>query len=220
MQALIRTALLASVVAACNHAASSSPDATVGPDASTATGLVVSWLTSPIIPGDAGNSITVTGATFELDDVRVIGDAGPGDPRTSQTEFTITWAAGMPPPPDITFADAPTGLYSDVALDADGHLIDDSYSITGNVVIAGVSHAFKVHDRDILDVTMSTSAMLDPGGQVRLPISIALDQALGVVDFTSLDTDNGVLDLDTFDPQMSAFRSKLMDSFAVSNVTD
>src|SRR5262245_7524747 len=82
-----------------------SPDTPMGPP-----GLNVAWKARPSsIPGDVTDKITITSATFRPQILRVIGDAGPGDTRTTQLAFGLSWSSGSAPP-TINFPSAPTGL--------------------------------------------------------------------------------------------------------------
>lgn len=215
MQAVVRSALLVGLFCACHGTDTAAPDA-AGPDAAPgASGLRVTWSSSPQIPGSTSNT-TVTNAVFRIDNLRVIGDAGPGDPRTSETAFVVHWDYDEHPDP-IVFSDAPTGLYSKVTVQADGHLVDYSYEIDGKVEVNGSTQDFVIHDRDALTANIAISTTLDPGGQAQIPIRVRLDDALGVIDFSQLSYDDGHLELDTFDSQMQAFRDKLATSFVLDD---
>jgi len=216
MQAVVRSALLVGLACACHGTDSATPDASIPPDGAGA-GLHVPWSTVPTIPGNASNDITVSTALFRVDSLRVIGDAGPGDPRTSQTSFEVRWSDTMQPA-TVDFADAPTGLYSKVTVQADGHLIDYSYEITGTANVSGTLHLFEIHDRAALTANLDITTTLDPGGAAIVPIRVRFDAALGVLDFSTLHVDDGgTLELDTFDSQMQAFRDKLTTSFEVGD---
>lgn len=212
MRAAICTTILLGAVA-CHHSVAEAPDAG-SPDSHVAElGLVVPWATTPAIPGASG-AFTVTSAQFRVANVRLIGDAGTGDPRTSLDNFLLTWDASHQPAP-ASFVAAPSGLYSKVTLTVDGHLEEDSYDIAGTVMVGGVSHPFKVHDRDWVDVALQISTTLEPGTQMHVPIDIHLDRALGAVDWSTVYDHDGALDLATYDFQMPAFRDKLAAAFAV-----
>lgn len=219
MQAVVRVALLVAALAACRGTSTATPDGGGGTDAPPgAAGLHVSWASSPAIPGPTGNNVTVETALFRIDSLRVIGDAGPGDPRTSQSTFEVSWAQGEAPQ-TLDFAEAPTGLYSKVTVQADGHLVDYSYEITGTVRFNDTDHEYVIHDLNSLTANIDISTMLDPGGGATVPILVRLDDALGVIDFTTLDSDDGKLQLDTFDAQMPAFRDKLVTSFVLGDTS-
>jgi hypothetical protein len=214
MQAAVRSTLLAGWVCACHSAPAAQPDGVAPPDGPNggASGLHVTWASTPTIPGMASSNVTINSVLFRVDDLRVIGDAGSGDPRTSQESFELKWGASARPD-EIVFGDAPTGVYSKVTLQADGHLIDNSYEITGSVRINDVMKDFEIHDRDALTANVDISVMLEPGGRANVPLRLRFDEALGVIDFTTLRVDDGKLELDTLDLQMPVFRTKLAASF-------
>ena len=176
-------------------------------------GLSITWATSPTtIPGDtADNTLTLAAMTFRLANLRVIGDAGPGDTRTSVDSIQLDWATGAKPK-SVSFADAPTGLYSRVILVADGNLVDYSYELTGTTKLDGTTLPFQIHDRSPLAISLDTSAMLEPDHGLTLGITIRIDQALQSLDFHKLANESGTLVLDTFDNAMSDFREKMMNS--------
>lgn len=216
MQAVVRTALLVGLTCACSGKAPVAPDATSPPDGASGAGLHVPWSTSPTIPGSAGGDVTIQSALFRIDSLRVIGDAGPGDPRTSEFFFETKWSDSSQPD-TIDFPDAPTGLYSQVTVQIDGHLVDYSYEINGTAVVSGETKNFQIHDRNALTANINISTTLDPGGQAIVPIRVRFDDALGVIDFSTLRIDDGILELDTFDAQMPAFRDKLTTSIQLGD---
>lgn len=183
---------------------------TTGDGSSTANeGLQVTW--SAAIPGTVTSDITVSYLLMRVAYLRVIGDAGPGDNRTSVDSIQVGWSLDGGPQA-IMFADAPTGLYSHVAFLADGNLVDYSYEIRGTAKVDGNVTPFAIHDRSPLPVSLDTNAMLEPNAVTDLAIKVHLDQALPSVDWSHLNNNNGTLTLDTFDSGMNDFRSKMIDS--------
>lgn len=215
MQTVVPTCLLFGVIAACHGSDPNAPDGSMMMDGSSSSdhGLAVTWATSPSeIPGDTGDDgSTIASLTFRIANLRVIGDAGPGDTRTSIDSLELDWATDAKPNP-VAFADAPTGLYSHVILLADGNLINYSYEITGTTKLDGNVMPYQIHDRSPLAISLDTSAMLEPNANASLGITIRIDQALQSLDFHKLSNNNGTLVLDTFDNAMSDFRDKMMDS--------
>jgi hypothetical protein len=211
MQAVVRLVLLVGGVAACH---TSDPgdggDGSTDPDgAGGGVGLTVPFFTLPTtIPGQIKTDVTVSRILFRMASLRVIGDAGPGDTRTSQNTFQLTWSEGMKPA-SLVFVDAPSGVYSKVALLADGNLIDYSYEIYGTVKLPDGTHQYKIHDRSPLGAAIDADVMLEPGKRATLNIRVELAPAFDGLDFTMLHDDSGTLELDTFDSQMGDFRSRL-----------
>jgi hypothetical protein len=184
---------------------------------SAASGLSIDWSTQPsTIPGDADSDTTIASMTFRVANLRVIGDAGPGDNRTSIDTLMLQWQTGVQPSP-ISFVDAPSGLYSRVVLLVDGNLVDYSYELAGTTKLSGMTLPYQIHDRSPLGISLDTSTMLDPEHGASLGITIHIDQALQSLDFSKLDNENGTLVLDTFDDAMSDFRTKMTTTVFVAD---
>lgn len=175
-------------------------------------GLVVPFTSKSPIPGDAKSNIHVSRALFRLAYLRVIGDAGPGDTRTSRNHFNLEWNDGTSPSP-VAFADAPAGLYSKVSIRADGETISASYEFDGSVKLKGDDVAFRIHDLEPLEIAMDTDVALDPGKTASVQVRLELESVFDELDFEELPVDQGVRVLATTDPQMPQFRNQLKSSF-------
>ncbi|HEY1556977.1 MAG TPA: hypothetical protein VGF94_19215 [Kofleriaceae bacterium] len=223
MQAVIRIALVSSVLAACGSSPAVTPDSGGGGsnDAGSGEGgFYVHWWSDPKLPGSVGNNATVTSATFRLTTLRVIGDADAGDDRTTKDGVTLDWDSDGYP--DVSsFHDAPSGLYSKIAIALNGLIVQDSYDIEGTVNVggSGATQGFKIHDIVPMNISLDIDNTLQPGSAVDVTVHIDFTSAIGVIDFSTLDTDDGKLDLDTLDSQMPAFRTELQNSFMVANAT-
>ena len=220
MQGMIRCGALAGYLVACFVACNSSNPAGTdsgAPDGSTgAAGMHVTWSTSPAMwPGAIASGFQLDNATFLFDNLKVIGDAGPGDDRTSANAFQLHWdATNMPA--TIDFTDAPTGVYSKVTFQIDGHLIQSSYKLHGHVTVSNVSVPFEIEDREALSLSLQCNRTLAPGGSVTIDVVLNFTDALKSIDWTKVHTDdNGNLELDTTDSQMPSFRNKFASSFAI-----
>src|SRR5579863_3533289 len=162
MQAVIRIALLAGVLAGCSSSHAVTPDGGGGgngdADGGGSGGFYVHWWSDPKLPGNVGNNATVTTATFRLTSLRVIGDADAGDDRTTQDGVTLTWGPDASEYPDVSsFHDAPSGLYSKIAIALNGEIIEDSYDIEGSVVTtagSGATQQFKIHDIAPMNISL------------------------------------------------------------------
>jgi len=222
MQGMIRCGALAGYLVACLVACNSSNPAGTdsgAPDGSTgAAGMHVTWSTSPAMwPGAIASGFQLDNATFLFDNLKVIGDAGPGDDRTSANAFQLHWdATNMPA--TIDFTDAPTGVYSKVTFQIDGHLIQSSYKLHGHVTVSNVSVPFEIEDREELSLSLQCNRTLAPGGSVTIDVVLDFTDALKSVDWTKVHTDDsGNLELDTTDSQMPAFRDKFSKAFAIDS---
>lgn len=178
-------------------------------------GLIVPFSTKSSIPGEVKSDITVSRALFRMAYLRVIGDAGPGDTRTSRDHFTLEWKQATAPSP-LTFGDAPAGLYSKVSIRADGETIADSYEIAGSVVVEDSDVAFRIHDLEPLDISIDTDVALDPGKTASITLRLELDSVFDGIDFAELPTNQGVLELATDDRQMPKFRNRMRSAFAAA----
>ena len=214
MLGLVRYGLATVVLAACHTGASPGADS-----GQTPAGLFVHWSTQPqAIPGDVGSNVTIRQAVFLLDYLRVIGDAGLTDTRTTAIALRIEWGSGTRPD-DVPFTMAPTGLYSKVQLVLDGHLIDNSIHIEGTVVVSGNTRAFEIEDRNGLLVSLNIQRMLQPGETATIGLEVDFANALSGIDWTTLPYDDGRLHLDnqTSGSQLDAFEQHLTESFKVQD---
>ncbi len=151
-----------------------------------------------------------------MSSLRVVGDAGPGDPRTTQSamELGFAWTSSDQRPTTITFDDAPTGLYSQVAIAFDGGS-NDAYEIRGTVEVGSNTFDFRIEDSIPLTFNVSIDEMVSPGETAVIPLRINFSHALDSVDWATLDINDGRLELESGDPQMSMFRVTLIESFEI-----
>jgi len=209
----IRCVVIAGLLAACGDD-SSMP----GSDASTGGGLVVTWASAPITPwpGDLGNGLTIERATFAFDNLRIVGDAAPGDPRTSKQAFELVWETTNAPA-DVGFPDAPGGLYSQLSIRIDGLVAGPSIEFRGHARVNAVDYEYRITDDSPFTTTLAIDKTLRPPAVTTLGLRVDFAHALDAVDFSMLDQNGGRLELDNADPQIALFRTKLMESFTVVN---
>ena len=215
MQGTIRCVVLAGVLVGCPS------DDTVAPDtAPEQSGLIVAWSSEPAVwPSDLGDAVTLERARFAVDSLRVIGDAGPGDPRTTQVTFEVRWD-DTSQPLDVVFSEAPPGLYSQVSIVVDGHLADDSFEIRGHAFVAGNDWEYRIEDQNPLGFTVPIDKVLNPGRATTVAVRINFTHALDAIDFSTLRIEDGHLQLQSTDTQMPVFRQKLVESFEIVSVDD
>jgi hypothetical protein len=180
-------------------------------------GLVVQWGSVPETwPGDLGGGMTIERASFSFDNLRVVGDAGPGDPRTTASGFMVRWDDDTTPS-DLMFSDAPSGLYSQVSMAIDGHLSTETFDIRGHVNVSGTDYEYRIDGDNALAVTVLIDKTLTPPATATVTLKINFGVALGALDFSTLDIDNGRIELDDSDSEMSVFRQKLVESFEITD---
>jgi len=179
-------------------------------------GLVVQWASTPESwPGDVDNGATIERASFALDSLRVVGDAGPGDPRTTASGFMVRWDENTVPSA-VMFADAPSGLYSQISMAIDGHTTTETFELRGHVNIDGTDYEYGIDGDAPLTATIQIEEMLTPPATATVRLRIDFKKALGSLDFKTLPVDGGRIELDDSDPEMVDFRKKLVESFTVT----
>ncbi|MBV8756237.1 MAG: hypothetical protein JO257_03110 [Deltaproteobacteria bacterium] len=219
MQGLIRCGLLAGSLVACHTSSPAGPDGATpdGGGSGGGTGLHVAFTSDPTpIPATLDNGFTLDSVLFRFDNLKVIGDAGPGDPRTTATRFTTKWDS-QSTPTEIDFGDAPTGVYSKVSFQIDGHLIDDSYELQGHVTVAGTSYPFEVEDRSSLSLSLDCNRMLAAGGMNTIKLKLAFKDALETINWSNARNHDGTLTVDDTDPQILMVHSKLTNAISIDN---
>lgn len=217
MQGPIRCAAVAGLLLGCHPGGVDTPvDSQLGPS-----GLRVVWSSTPETwPGDLGPGIQLEQARFALNSLRVVGDAGPGDPRTTigNMEMGFAWDSGEQRPTDITFDDAPTGLYSQIAIVLDrtnsgGN--NNSYELRGHVQIGSETVEYRIQDDRPLTFNVDVDETVSPGESAVIVLRINFQRAIASIDFSRLDIDDDRVELEDGDPQMATFRTKLVESFEV-----
>lgn len=213
MHAVIRWVTIAGLLQGCDTGDMvASVDAPGG-----ARGLVVSWSSVPgPWPGQVGGGVTLERATLSLDSLRVVGDAGPGDPRTTASDLVVRWDEESSPDP-ITFDSAPVGLYSQLSLRFDGGLQSSSIELRGTVVLGDNEYEFRIEDTEAVSVNLATDRTLQPDAPATLRVGVDFAAALAGLDFAALEEDSGRLELGTGDAQMAAFRQRLVAGFSVED---
>lgn len=204
------TGLQLVAVAACGDDATT-PDG----DAAVGGGLVVSWSARPDTwPGDFGDGLTLERATFVFDNLRVVGDAAPGDPRTVKSSFELQWDDAAQPG-DIGFPDAPGGVYSQLSLLIDGHVAGPSIELRGRARVGGTDYEYRLVDNSPFALTLPIDTTLEPPAVARIGLRVDFEAVLDAIDFAALDIEGGRLDLDNSDPQIGVFRATMMAGFVV-----
>lgn len=177
--------VLAVFVTACT---SSPPGPTVdGGGSAQGTGVAVAWRSSPAtLPANVASDQTLDSITFAVGSLDVVGTAGPGDPRTTAENVTLTWDQTGTPPPTM-FVDAPSGPYSSIALTLDGHLANATVDIHGTY--DGVP--CELEDRASFSVSLPIQRTLDAGGSLAIGVKIDFADALSSIDWSQANFDDG-----------------------------
>ena len=216
------------VFAGCHQASLDAIDAPVvdTPDApANALGVIVPWSARPSLPGVLNDRITVSEATFHISHLQIVGDAGPGDERTTRSRYSLSWNSLGPPAPE-NFPNAPIGVYSKITIEMAPYAFGQSaYTIEGTWLELDDDRdfaasprkealkPFRITDFAPLEATMDCDDTLPAGGAAMVPVRLQLLDIIAAIDFERLREDNGTLVLGAGDPQLQAFRAGLARAF-------
>jgi hypothetical protein len=217
---LIATALTGAMLAACNGSPpGGGPDGGLASDgggnggdggSGSGDGLRLVFQTDPAVPGTVGGDfdVTVSSLEFHLDNLRVVGDAAPGDDRTRIGNFTASWPGSDP---EVRFGQAPPGLYSYVLADL------TEYEMKGSATV-DIQRGFSIEDEGInLQLSIPLSVVLEPNGSEDIAIVLSLSPVLGELRWDEADVNaEGKYDVDG---ELRTFmRNQLVDAFQAGSL--
>lgn len=227
-------ALVAVLAAACSVSSGSRADSGPdpgddgggpGPDAPPgASGLVLEFrgvpaLTAPITGDFPGELSEVR---IDLENVRAVGDAAPGDERTTRDELRLEWwgigddddgggDAANNDPVVVTFSNAPPGLYSNVFAE----LTD--YRLQGKVELApDEDHDFEIDDSPSLAISIPLGGVtLEAGETRRVSIDVSCGALVMETRWDEVTPDGeGKLRVDSGSPQIGSIREAMQEAFS------
>ena len=170
------------------------------------TGLTLAWESRPEnIPSEDSR---IMRATFQLSNLRVIGDAGPLVFGTR----TLAWARDVKPNDEYN-PDAPSGLYSRCLFDLVAPSGGYAYEIEGTVEQNNMKVPFTIRDRDTAAISMDFTEMLAPGGEAKIEIHVRIDELVSAVDFSQVPIQNGKLLVEEGSSQLPRVRLQLSSAF-------
>lgn len=176
------------------HPGAAARDASPEPDGTAhSRGVFVLWTSDPALPGSVTDDLTVSDASFQIEHLQLISDAG-ADSRTTRSRYQLAWSASSTPPQE-SFPDAPVAVYQKISLDMRPVLEPPyAYRIEGmwRDDSTGETRPFEIIDSMALSIPIECSETLPPGGSVSIAIEVDLDDALEGLDFRSLPEENGV----------------------------
>jgi len=178
-------------------------------------GLTIEWNGHPgTIPSEPSSDITIDRAVFHLDDLRLVGDAGPIDLDRDQLE----WSRGVVPTA-LPVMGALPGLYSRLLFELDGSddgEVEYAYEITGTVKVNDTFRPYTVRDTGDLALSLDFSIMLPAGGAATIPVRIEIDKIINVINFSQVSQQDGRYLVDNSSPQISNLRAAVPAAFGVS----
>jgi hypothetical protein len=175
-------------------------------------GVSVAWRSTPAaLPVSLAPDQTLDSVTFAVGSLDVVGTAGPGDPRTTVQNVTLTWNQDGAPP-TTTFVDAPSGPYSSIALTLDGHLANATLEVHGTYM----GLPCEVEDRAQVSVSLPLQRTLDAGGSLAIGVKIDFADALSAIDWSKADMDDGHYEVHG-GPMLQSFLAKLTQDIQIDD---
>lgn len=193
------------------------PDSKIEPDGPAPSfGMSVTWDADPALPGSVTDKVAVTVASFQIDHLQLLSDAG-ADEHTTRSSYQLRWDSHTTPPKE-TFPDAPVAVYQRISLDVrPGFQAPFAYEIDGTWRDSGDDpKPFKIIDTMALSIPIDCSVALPVGGMGSVAIGVDLRDALNNVDFTHMNEQNGVLVL-AGGPELMDFHNRLARAFKLDD---
>lgn len=167
--------------------------------------LAFSFRSIPDIPGSLEADLgTIDLARLELESVRAVGDAAPGD-ETTRSSLILEWSAEAGPGP-LVFWNAPAGLYSRLSARVVG------YEVRGTVAVDGETWTFVIEDAPLVPLTISlelSEVAVVPGEATRVDVEVDFEAVVGEIDWSSVESSGDELELGSDDPQIAGTREEI-----------
>ena len=159
-------------------------------------GLTIRFTSDQLVPGEVADDRQLDEVRFRADSVRAIGDAAPGDARTTRNDYDLRWHDSDTPEP-IFFEAAPVGMYSSVEVRLEGSGgDDDAFEIDGQALVEAVWHDFEITGSDPLTIMIPTSTELAIGGTATIEIDVDLASIIAGINFNELPQVEGLIEID------------------------
>jgi len=172
------------------------------------------------------SNVEISYVLISVKTLRAIGDAAPGDVRTTRTDPDLdpmVWQASptgpLVPVPHL-FPQAPPGVYSTIELRIDdSSLSAAAFDITGRVTRGGNLVPFEIQSRMTeLSVEIAVMTVLPPRELATASISVDVAELIEDVDWDSVPlTGEGRLFIGDGDPNMADVISELATAFKSAN---
>lgn len=182
------------------------PDANVTPTS----GLSFTFRSYPVaLPTDpdGGNKIVIEDARMWLRNVRAVGDAAPGDERTTIESVILGYNPGEPGGGtlQLDFPRAPAGVYSLLIAEV------TRYELEGSVEVGGDDFDYSID----VELSPGQTVNIDLKGQVlgsellTVPIKSDLRKLPREIDWNNADQEDGEIEVESSDPGVSDMNGKL-----------
>lgn len=185
-------------------------DDAVDPDAAPPRGLRVAWTTSPPVPGAVSADLSVSLVQLELSSMRAVGDAAPGDGRTTASDVELRWDQESVADA-VLFPDAPAGLYARLELGSGGD--DEHYELRGQVTVGGEDFDFRIIDEAPLSISVDVDVAVTANAVAEIGVVFDAGAVLAAVPFEQVEPDDNELRIEAGDPEIAAIRASLASAF-------
>lgn len=194
------------------------PDSALEPDApAQSSGISVIWNADPAVPGGVNGNVTVTEASFQVEQLELLSDAG--DDHTIHSGYQLHWDSNTAPPPDV-FPDAPVAVYQKISLDIRPGFQQQqqyAYEIRGTWRNNdGELKPFEIVDTAGLSISIDCSVALRVGGMSSVAIRVDLENALNSVDFANVNEQDGMKLLNS-GPLLMNFHNQMTHAFELDH---
>jgi hypothetical protein len=179
-----------------------------GGDGGGSGGLSLVFSVSPQPTADLPNKVRLTEVHLHLFNVRAIGDAAPGDSRTTKDKLTLDFKKGQMPGA-LVFDAAPPGLYSRVEWTLSS--LGDGVKIRGTVDYMGAPTPFVVEDELPASISLPISVALAAGGSAEIDVELDVAHVLDGIDWANAELESGTLHVEG----SSDVHQKLQTSFKI-----
>lgn len=181
-------------------------------------GLVIELVAKNGVPQTIEGDVVIERLVLGVTMLRAIGDAAPGDVRTTRTDDKLPafeWKDSQNPVPHL-FPDAPPGMYSTVELRvADSIHADVAVSVSGRVPRGGNVVPFEVTSIVAnVPISVAVTTLLPPRGIETTTIEVDVADLVEDIDWGQVPlSGEGRLFIGDGDAQMSKMTSQIAGAF-------
>lgn len=176
------------------------------PDGGDGQGLTLEFVTASL-PIRAG-AAAIDEIELECSSIRAIGDAAPGDARTTQLDYRLRWREDDTPEA-INFEEAPVGLYSSVGLRLAESGDRVAFVLRGTTTRQGQLVDFEIESTAALDLSVTVDEMLSPGGAATIQLTLEASDLVIGIDWDAQPLDGGKIAIGDGDAAMTQVISAL-----------
>lgn len=215
-----RNLVLAAIatVAACGPPGVDPPDAgDDDPDGDVEMGGIELRWTAPELGAEL-DDVRIDRIRLHLRDVRVVGDATPGD-ETYRASEEIELGGDDGEVDRIVFANAPPGRYSAVefalARAADG---EDAWRLDGECAIEEAEYGLEISDERSASVSLPLDLVLGAGETRIVRVEIDVSRIVDGVDWSMGEIEEDEVKVEDDSPLMAQLRAALLAAFSIAGI--